>query len=490
MLARRLRLGYHEPLLALLATGATGLLAYAGVQKAGPAGVGLPLVLVVVAILMRKPLAMVALTAGLAVLCEGPSFGLFSGFTSELYHAVYKELTILDMLVCLSLVSVGLDIMRRGARPHVPRVLVYPSLLLVLGMLAGALTGHAGGASVRSVILANSTLVYLLLLPLAIANLQIGTRRLALLVAGGVALAIVKAFLGLVEIAGHFGVATVEGTTTTLTYYEPTANWLIMVAIFGLLAMLLIRVRPPRWALAGSPLLLASLVLSYRRSFWIAGVLGLVLIVMLASSPSSRRMLIPMGLLLAAAIWGLGTTNFQTSNSPIVRRAASTLPSKIESSREDRYRLDERANVLGAIGEHPLTGLGLAVPWSADFAPLSVEHPGGREYVHFAALWYWLKLGILGLAAYLGILLANGLLAWRVWRSALEPWTRAYGLATLCALLGLAVIETTASFTGVDIRFTVLLSVQLGVLMQLARGSAASQTPPPDVARVALNPAG
>lgn len=453
MLARRLRLDHQELLLALAATGATGLLAYVGTQKEGASGIALPLVLVLVAILMRRPLVMVALTAGLGALCEGPSFGLFSGLTSELYHAVYKELTILDMLIVLSLVSVGLDLMRRGVRPHAPRVIVLSSSLLVFAMVAGTLTGHAGGASFRSVILANSTLVYLLLLPLAIANLEIGGDRMALLVGGTVALAIVKAGLGLVEILGHFGTATVEGTSTTLTYYEPTANWLIMVTIFGLLTMLLIGARPPKWALLGSPLLVASLLLSYRRSFWIAGLLGLVLVVILASSLNSRRMLLPIALLIAAAVLGLGSTNLQSSGSPIVRRAASILPSKIEASREDRYRLDERANVLGAIDEHPLTGLGVAVPWSATFAPLSVEHPNGREYVHFAALWYWLKLGILGLIAYVGILLASGLLAWRVWQGAIEPWARAYGLATLCALVGLAVIETTASFTGVDIRF-------------------------------------
>ncbi len=340
-------------------------------------------------------------------------------------------------------------------------------------MVAGALTGHAGGASIRSVILANSTLVYLLLLPLAIANLEIENRATWRCWWQGPSRSRSSRPASVSwRSPGHFGSATVEGTSTTLTYYEPTANWLIMVTIFGLLAMLLIGARPPRWALLGSPLLIASLVLSYRRSFWIAGLLGLVLVVILASSLNSRRMLLPIALLIAAAMLGLGTTNLQSSGSPIVRRAASILPSKIEASREDRYRLDERANVLGAIDEHPLTGLGVAVPWSADFAPLSVEHPNGREYVHFAALWYWLKLGILGLIAYVGILLASGLLAWRVWQGAIEPWARAYGLATLCALVGLAVIETTASFTGVDIRFTALLSVQLGVLMQMARGLA------------------
>ena len=484
MLARRMRMGYREHLIALLATGATGLLAFAGTHKEGMEGLALPLVLVLVVILARRPLVMVAITTGLAILCEGPTFGLFS-FTADLYHPIYKELTFLDMLMGLSLVSVSLDIMRRGKRPRVPRAVRLPMLLLLLAMIAGTLTGHDNGVSTRAVVLSNNVLAYLLLLPLAIANLEIDRRQIAILLGGATALAIVKAGLGLVEVFGHFGVSTVEGTSTTLTYYEPTANWLIMITIFGLLAMLVIRASPPRWMLYASPLLIASLMLSYRRSFWIAAVLGILLVVLLASTSTGRRTLIPVGLLVAAAIWSLGSTNFQSSDSPIVRRAASIVPSKIESNVEDRYRLDERANVLGAIGEHPLTGLGLSVPWTAGFATLSVEHPGGRGYVHFAALWYWLKLGILGLFAYVAMLIASALLAWRVWRAPIEPWARAFGLAMLCGVVGLAVIETTAPFTGVDPRFTTLFAVQLGLLLQLSQLPAlrpARDTPAPEAA--------
>ena len=38
----------------------------------------------------------------------------------------------------------------------------------------------------------------------------------------------------------------------------------------------------------------------------------------------------------------------------------------------------------------------------------------------------------------------------------------------MCAILGLVVMDTTASFTGVDQRFTVLFGAQLGLLALLA----------------------
>jgi hypothetical protein len=183
-------------------------------------------------------------------------------------------------------------------------------------------------------------------------------------------------------------------------------------------------------------------------------------------------MLVPVGLLLVISIWLLGSVNLQDSQSTVVRRVASLNPSKREQNVEDRYRLDERVNVLGAIREHPATGLGVLVPWSATFQPLSVEHPEARLYVHFAFLWFWLKLGILGAFAYVGVLAAAALTAWRVWRSGREPLFQIFALASLCGFAGLAVIETTATFTGVDPRFTTLLGVQIGLLALLARTSA------------------
>jgi O-antigen ligase len=158
----------------------------------------------------------------------------------------------------------------------------------------------------------------------------------------------------------------------------------------------------------------------------------------------------------------------------VVKRVESLAPSKLTTNVEDRYRLDERANVLAAIRAHPITGLGLGVPWPATARALSVEHENGREYVHFAALWYWLKLGILGLAAYIAILAGTAFLAWRVWRRSGEPLIRAFGLASLCGVAGLVAIETTASFTGIDARFTILLGAQIGVLALLDKTSGAS----------------
>ena len=58
---------------------------------------------------------------------------------------------------------------------------------------------------------------------------------------------------------------------------------------------------------------------------------------------------------------------------------------------------------------------------------------------------------------------------WQAWQVSREPLLRAFGLASLCGIAGLVAIDTTASFTGVDPRFTILFCVQIGLLAQLAR---------------------
>jgi O-Antigen ligase len=458
----RLRSDLPAVAVAAFAAAAIELLA---VRKLGVPGLLAPVALVLVVSFLRRPLAMVALVFVLAVLCEGQTFG-FANFTSHLYDQIYKGLTPLDILVVLATLAVVLDAIVDRRALWVPRPLVFGLTMLVLAMMVGVVTGHAAGTSIRSALLSENVLAYLLVLPVVAVNVRVDRATIMLLLGTIVALAIAKAALGIIEVVGHYG-ASIEGSST-LTYYEPAANWLIMLALLGVIAAVVMRARPPLWMLACCPLLIASILLSYRRSFWIASVLGVLLVVLLGTSSAGRRLLLPAGLGVAAAIWLLGSTGFQ-SQLPVVKRVESIAPTSLRVNAEDRYRLDERANVFGEIRHHPVTGLGVTIPWEATVQPLSVEHENGRQYVHFAALWFWLKLGILGLVAYLGLLAGAGVLAWRVWRRSREPLLRAFGLASLCGLVGLVAIETTASFTGVDARFTVLLGVQIALLALLDR---------------------
>jgi O-antigen ligase len=475
--ARRLpltALPRRELALAAAAALTTALVAYAGAHKFGTVGLFVPLVVLLALALLARPVLAVSLVTFLVIFCEGQSFGLLT-FSSKLYEIHFKDITLLDGLVALAIVSVALELIRTRRPLHVPRPLIVPDVILALAMIAGVVVGHASGASLRYAVSSEHVLGYLLLLPLAVANLDLDRRKVMWLLGCLLALAGVKALLGLAEVALHRGTG-IEGVAT-LTYYEPTANWLIMIAILTVFAAVLARARAPRWVLLTSPLLIACLVLSYRRSFWIGAVLGLLLVLLLGTTPVGRRLLVPTSLAVAAAIWLLGSLHFQNSV-PIVKRAASLNPTSLQANAEDRYRLDERANVLAEIKAHPITGLGIGIPWAATAQTLSLEsgEGEGREYVHFAALWFWLKLGILGLFAYIGVLLGSMWLAWQAWRHSKEPLLRAFALASGAGMVGLVVIDTTASFTGVDARFTVLFAAQVGLLALIVKTA-----PPPPV---------
>ncbi len=487
MLSRRLGLiglPRRELLLCVAASGATALIALAGVHKAGTAGLLTPLALVVVVILLMRPLLAVTLVVALMILCEGPSFGIFT-FASQLYVAGVRDLSAVDVLVAIAVASVCLDLIRTGRGLYVPRPLLVPLVTLALAMLAGVIVGHAAGASLHYAATSEHVLWYLLLMPLAVVNLDIDRRQVSRLLGCALALAGFKAALGLVEVAGHLG-SSIEGATT-LTYYEPTANWVIMIAGLTVFAAVLARAKPPLWMLVLMPVLFGSLLLSYRRSFWIGAALAILLVLMLGTTPVGRRLLVPAALAVLVAVWLLGSIHFQ-DQVPLVKRAATLTPSKLEASAEDRYRLNERANVIAEIRAHPITGLGVTIPWKATTQTLSLEsgEGEGRQYVHFAALWFWLKLGILGLWAYLGMMLASMWIAWQVWRSDSPPLLRAFGLASLCGTVGLLVIDTTASFTGVDPRLTVVFAAQVGLLARLVMLAERSSGEPPSSSELAL----
>lgn len=431
----------------------------------------LPLAMLAALVFVR-PIVALSLAAGGTILAETSNFGLFP-FTEQLYEDRFQSLSGLDLLLLFAVAAVAFDLLRTRRPLRIPAALGLPLALLTLALLAGLVTGYAAGSGIRTMLFAQRPLMYLIVLPLAFVNLDADERTLRLLVKGGFAIALLKALLGVAAVVSGRGYP-IDGSV--LTYYEPTGNWIVLVALLGIVAALIGRMRPPLWLVLSAIPLLASLVLSFRRSFWIGGMVALVVVIVLAASQAGRRLIVPTALLVGVGIWLLGSIQFQ-SQSAIGERVQSLSPTRVEANAEDRYRLDERANVLAEIRAAPLSGLGIDVPWSASERPLPVEHRNGRLYTHVVSLYLWLKLGILGPLAYLALIAGAAVLSLRAWRKEHDPFLRCFGAASLSALAGLLVIETTASFTGVDSRFTVLFATQIGLLGALAVSRRAGSEP-------------
>jgi hypothetical protein len=461
MSALTIRAPGAQRLAVVAAAGALAFFTLAAVRF-GTAALALPLAAVVALALIQRARLTVALVVGAMVLVEGSNED-FLGFRG-LYDPVRLGLTPTEGLLGLAVLAVLLDRMRAGRPLRLAGPLTLPLALVVLATVAGAVTGTFDGVSAKDVMFAARQLAWLVIVPLLVVNVVETPRQLRGALAFAAGLATVKAAIGVAGVVAGVGLV-VEGST--ISYYEPTANWLILLAILIVGAALLMRARPPAWVVAATPLLILSLALSFRRSFWIGAVLGILLVVLLAWRPTGRRIVVVGALLLGVAAWTASLEPVQTET-PIVERATSLQPSKVESNAQDRYRIDELRNVTAEIRAHPVTGLGLGGQWAA-IHPLGIEHENGRGYTHVVALWWWLKLGILGVIAYLAVIGTMLAMGWQVWRRSSDRLFAAAGLGTFCGVLALVIVESVGSFTGIDPRFTALVGGVAGLLVVLRR---------------------
>ena len=437
-------------------------LSLAVAARYGAPALALPLAAVATIALIQRPRVAVGLAVGVMVLVEGGGDD-FLGIP-----AVYDPLpfgpTPAECLLAVAVLAVLIGSFSVEKPLRLPGPLSLALALVVLAAAAGAVTGHYAGVSNADLIFAARQLCWLVIVPFLVVNVVETRSQVRGALAFGAALALTKAVVGLVGVISGVGVV-VEGAT--ITYYEPTANWLLLLGILAVVAGFMLRARPPGWVLVSLPLLVLALTLSFRRSFWIGGALAILLVVLLGARTPGRRIAVIAGLLLAAAVWTLSLQPLQ-ADTPVAKRAASLEPTKVEENAQDRYRFDELRNVTAEIRRRPVTGLGLGGQWSATH-PLGVEHENGRNYTHVVVFWWWMKLGILGLFAYLAVMASMLAMSWQVWRRSTDPLFSAVGLAVLCGLLALAVVETVGSFTGVDPRFTALFGAVGGLIAVMRR---------------------
>jgi hypothetical protein len=327
------------PRAAVASAAAAVALVGAAALRYGPEALALPLAAAAALALLQRPRLAVALVASLMVLSEGRSDDLL-GFANGLYDPLPLGPTPAEVLLALAVLAVLLHRLSAERPLRLVGPLTAPLALVVLATAAGA-----------DLIFAARQLAWLVLVPLLVVNVVETEHEVRVALALAAVLAVLKATLGLAGVAAGVGLE-VEGST--ITYYEPTANWLVLLAILGVLAALLLRARPPVWLLVGSPLLVLSLALSFRRSFWIGAALGVLLVILLGSRPAGRRIVVIAAMLLGLAVWLLALQPLQ-AEAPIVKRAQSLEPTKVEQNAQDRYRIDELQNVTAELRDHPIT---------------------------------------------------------------------------------------------------------------------------------------
>lgn len=458
---------------------ATGLLIAAGLQFAGPKGALAPAIGLLCLVLLRFPGFTFGLLLVITVLAEAEATGLIPSGAS-FYNKAVSSLTPVDLLLLLGLGGVLLRFVTDDERPRLPEPLTIPLIVLTLALAAGAVTGFTAHAGVTQGDLFHRAMhvLYLVLVPLLAVNVLRDTRALKLFAAIVAALAALKGISGLYVSLAGVG-ETVEDET--VTFLSPLPNLMMMVLVLGVAAALVRKVKIPVWIVAGAPIALLSLTLSFRRSFWIATAFALVTVVIVASRRRGRTVLaiggVALALTLVAAVT-IGSSD-DPSASPLAERAQTISPGGLGTNRGDRYRMDERKNVIENIESHPLTGIGLGVPWTVH-QPLAEAHD--RRYAHVATLWYWLALGPIGLIAYLALLGSGLWTAVRIWRRHPDEIVQACAIAAFGTILGLGIVELTATFTGIEPRVSLIVGGALGWLAAAWRDLPTESRKPPATA--------
>ncbi len=458
-----------------LGVAALGALLAAGLAlKVGPIGLLAPLAFAALLVPLANPRIALGLLVASAIMIEDSSPNVLHFTESQIHDPLPGHYSLLELLMALAVVSVLLDATRRRRVPLRPAPFGPALAVLVVALLVGSVVGHYAGAGFNAITEQLRPILPLIIVPWLTVNAvrDLADLRRAIGLIG--ILTAVKAALGLVGVLTHVGVP-VNGTT--ITYYEATSNMVAMVFLLVMLSSAVARLPMERIALWALPLVLLSLALSLRRSFWIGTVVAAMVAIIIATAPVGRRFLLPGAAILAVLLWITFSNGVViNSQSTLGQRLASISPSRIESNPEDSYRLDEQKNVLAEIRGSPLVGLGLAIPWK-ETSPLSIESPGGRLYVHMAVLYFWLKLGVLGVVAYLGYMITAIVVGIRVFWRHHDPRIRAAGAGAAAALVGLAVVEATATFLGSDMRMTVLIGCVVG-LLSVAFAQIQSTAPP------------
>jgi len=412
-------------------------------------------------VLLERPAAVLAGLLVATILFENERHSLVP-VSADFYRGPPSAL---DLLLAIVVVGLALHAASGRATIYLPGSFTLPLVVLATAACAGIAAGYLGGADRTALVIDLRGVVYLVVLPVLVVSLLRSRQavRLCVVVAG--VLAAVKGIEGLTSWLVGAG-RSIEGTT--LTFYAPSANFFLIVFVSAVFGALVMRVPLPFWTKLAAGLAFAVIVLSFRRNFWIALPLSLLATLVIASGARLRLLVVPaLAVLGLSAVLAVTTYGGPQLSGPVGKRFESLSPTSIRADKYDRYRLDEAANVRAELRRHPLTGLGLGVPWQ-ERHPLPVELDGGRYYTHVVAFWFWLKLGLAGLVAYVWLMVAAIAAGLRIWRRHPEPIVRVAGVAVAAALPALAVAETTGSFTGADARFSVLMGALFGWLAAAA----------------------
>lgn len=236
--------------------------------------------------------------------------------------------------------------------------------------------------------------------------------------------------------------------------------------------------------------LLAHLFLSFTRGYWLGFIAGILLATLLAwrslgrTDPGvrlRRLLLLPALATLTACAIGLAALGF--GGTDLLAAAGGRFESSFSTEMggatlSNLIRLDEYDRAIGAALESPVVGQGLG--YSFVTRDLLTRTMKDQWYVHEYYLWLWLKIGLVGLAAF-AFLIVRFLRAARHVAAGDDSWgARVWAVATLGVTAQVLVILLT-NYSLADLTTASVFAFVWGVLWAI-RGEGGARAAAPAAA--------
>lgn len=409
---------------------------------------------------LARPGAAILTVALLVLITEDDAASFFR--LEMLYEPSPYGLSALNVSILLCGLGVILRRRRRGSAVVGLGSLQLPLIVLLVLVPLGVFLGASAGGTMRAMSNEFAGIYVMVFVAWTITNFLENEHQMAALARFVGLIIVFRSALSLWAFVTGRGTPLYEGSSTSTSSLDPATNWLRVATIVGLVAAGALRAL--RWwavlVLALAPA--AALYLSFRRSFLLGlGVALFALVVVLAVRSAGARLAVlalVAGLAFVVANPTLGTGSSTSTGREII--SLGNLGH--DRTFADSYRRIERRNVFTDLRDQPF-GLGFGVPYTVRYA-LPDYVPGIQAYVHMAPLWYWMKLGMAGALAYLVLLVVAFGLAIRAALSAQGPWFRAAMLGAGAGVVALAFADLTASFTGVDPRYSIVAGALFGLI--------------------------
>lgn len=248
--------------------------------------------------------------------------------------------------------------------------------------------------------------------------------------------------------------------------------------LLGSLAFFIIQSLQAKWvprlvALGFFGFFMAGLILTQSRGYWLAFVLGATVFLLVADRKAKIRAIVTSAVLISAAVF-VALTFYYQATMVVVENLAYRLsltgggldPSLLE-------RVHETGTVWELVKQNPLAGYGFGYTYVR--YGLIAGYSTVTSYLHNGYLAMWYKMGFFGMLAAVSYLIAIVATGYRLYRKALDPMARTFGLVIMCQILSMMLVNITSpQFLGFD--STLLLAVLGAAAASLADRHLPSRT--------------